>query len=258
MRLHVDLEGGTGPHLLLIHGFMASRAQWLANLARLRTVCRPVVVELWGHGRSPTPTDPDSYRVDGYVRQFEQIRGELGVPEWFVCGQSFGAGLAIRYALACPGAVQGLIITNSVSALAPPAPDGDREAAASAILAGGHDGLRTMPYYPRAGGRLPAGVAAGLIADAELLSPTAIAQAIRFTGPDLAAGAALSELSIPTLLVNGAWERAFQPLRQGLPDRLPSAEIVDLAAGHAINAEAPEAFDAAVADFLTRHGRGED
>ena len=65
MKLYVEVEtGGTGPYLLLVHGFLSSRAQWRPNLEGLRRFCRPVVVELWGHGRSPTPDDPEAYRVE--------------------------------------------------------------------------------------------------------------------------------------------------------------------------------------------------
>jgi hypothetical protein len=58
MQLYYDVHAGTGPYMLLVHGFLSSRSQWRLNLAALAGVVRPVVVELWGHGRSPAPTDP--------------------------------------------------------------------------------------------------------------------------------------------------------------------------------------------------------
>src|SRR5437870_13580594 len=58
MQLYYDVHAGTGPYVLLVHGFLSSRTQWRLNLAALARVMRPVVVELWGHGRSPAPADP--------------------------------------------------------------------------------------------------------------------------------------------------------------------------------------------------------
>src|SRR5690349_10998236 len=92
-RLHRDVHEGRGPFVLLVHGMLSGRSQWRPNLAAIATVARPVVVELWGHGRSPSPQDPDLYHPDGYVREFERIRVELGIERWLVCGQSLGGSL---------------------------------------------------------------------------------------------------------------------------------------------------------------------
>ncbi|PON15417.1 hypothetical protein C2W62_23895 [Candidatus Entotheonella serta] len=61
---HYDIHDGTGPYLLMVHGFLSSRSQWKLNLDALCQVSRPVVVELWGHGRSPSPDDPHCYHSD--------------------------------------------------------------------------------------------------------------------------------------------------------------------------------------------------
>ena len=97
-RLAFKVHPGNGPYLLLVHGFLSSSAQWLANLKELSTVCKPVTVDLWGHGRSPAPRDKIHYSPQAYAEQFEQIRQQLGIERWFVCGYSLGAGLSIRYA----------------------------------------------------------------------------------------------------------------------------------------------------------------
>ena len=50
-----EAHPGSGPFLLLVHGFLCSRAQWTPNLEALGAVCRPVVVELYGHGPLAEP-----------------------------------------------------------------------------------------------------------------------------------------------------------------------------------------------------------
>jgi pimeloyl-ACP methyl ester carboxylesterase len=230
MKLHVEVEPeGRGPHLLLVHGFLSSRAQWRPNLAALKQHVRPVIVELWGHGRSPAPEDPAAYRVTSYIDAFEAIRRDLGVDRWLVCGQSFGAGLTIRYAHSHPAQVIGQIFTNSVSALSAP---GEREGGADKMMA-------------RADAR-------EMLEDAALIQPAGIANAIRYTTPQLSVLDCLSELMAPGLLVNGLWERPFQPLRDRAAKLLPSLAIEDLEGGHSINVEAPTLFNDAVARFAAK------
>ena len=63
--LYWEVHEGNGPHVLLVHGFLSSRAQWRLNIESMSRYCTPVVVELWGHGRSPEPERPEDYLPDG-------------------------------------------------------------------------------------------------------------------------------------------------------------------------------------------------
>ena len=120
-RLHREVHPGNGPFLLLVHGILSGRSLWKPNLAALSAVSHPVVVELWGHGGSPSPDEGACYRPEAYVRAFDELRAELGAERWLVCGQSFGAALTLRYALDHPERVVAQVFTNSASALG----DGD-------------------------------------------------------------------------------------------------------------------------------------
>ncbi|WP_162915086.1 alpha/beta fold hydrolase [Desertibaculum subflavum] len=254
MLPHFEVHGrGRGPFLLLVHGFLSSRAQWRLNLDALAEVCRPVVVELFGHGRSPAPADPDAYTVAAYLAAFEAIRAQLDAECWFACGQSFGGGLAIRYALAHPERLRGLIFTNSVSALSRLDP-AEMERRATLIEQGGRAGLESMRIHPRHARRLPAEVKAELVADAALIAPEAIARSIRVTRTDLYAGDDLHRLAMPVLLVNGRNEAAFQPLRDRAAAAIPGAKVADLEGGHSVNIDAAEGFNRAVIGFLGEVG----
>ena len=105
-HLYYETHGTGGPYLLLVHGMLSSRAQWMANVAALSGFCRPVICELFGHGRSPSPPSPDAYWPDNYVSEFEMIRKDLDCKEWFICGQSLGASLTLRYSLAHPDCIR--------------------------------------------------------------------------------------------------------------------------------------------------------
>jgi pimeloyl-ACP methyl ester carboxylesterase len=252
--MRFDVHGdGDKPYLLLVHGFLSSRAQWRPNIAALSKVTTPVTVDLLGHGRSASPAEPEAYSVAAYVARFEALREHLGAERWFICGQSFGAGLTIRYALEYPDRVIGQVFTNSVSGLSPPMSNSPRERAvrAAALSDGGRAALKALPFYPRPSKRLPPEYWEDLVADAELADPAGIAQAMSATVPDLSVAADLSRITVPTLLVNGMREAAFQPLRDIAVRDIAGLTVVDVEnGGHSVNIDSAAAFDAAVTDFI--------
>lgn len=245
--------GADGPPMLMIHGFLSSRSQWRINLPALTQCTHPVLLELLGHGRSPSPTDPEPYKVASYIAAFEQIRTGIGAERWVVCGQSFGAGLAIQYALEHPDRVLGVVFTNSISALSPK-DDPDRAQAqaerARSIEAGGREALEALRIHPRHAKRFPEAIKAEMVADAERIAPEAILRSIALTSPDLSIAHRLGEVRVPAMLVNGTWEKRFQPMRAKVAADMPGVRIVDLEGGHSINIEAAEGFDRAVTDFV--------
>ena len=111
-KLHTVVHDGNGPPALIVHGALGSRSYWDDNVATLAEVCAPVVIELWGHGRSPSPADTNRYRPSGYVAEFERIRCELGASQIWVIGQSMGAALVLHYVLAYAERVIGAVLTN--------------------------------------------------------------------------------------------------------------------------------------------------
>lgn len=254
--LHVDVHPGAGQPLLLVHGICSSRAQWRPNLSALAEVCTPVVVELLGHGRSQSPEDPDDYRVEAYVERFEAIRASLGAERWAVCGQSFGAGLTLSYALAYPDRVSAQVFTNSASALGPRrdvVSDEERDRRIAAFEARGRPALEAMPFYPRRTGRLAPEVEDELVRDAELISMAGMARSMGATGPGVSVLDRLGDFTTPTLLVNGRREQRFQPLRDAAVRTLPGLEVVDLEGGHPVNLDCASGFNDAVGSFLARY-----
>jgi len=241
--------------MLLLHGMLSSKFQWAPNLAALSTRTRPVLLELWGHGRSPTPSLDTDYSVDAYLAEFERIRVLMGVPDVIMVGQSFGAGLAMHYAIRHPQRVRALVITNSISAFTNPDDDGTRQARermAGDIEAGGATAIRALPMHPRLAKRLPLDVKAQLVAAADAVDPVAAARSIRLTAPQTSVAGLLHQITCPVLLVNGQYEAGFQTYRDLAAAGIARCEVADLPAGHAVNLELPAAFDRAVLDFIAK------
>ncbi len=256
-ELFYEVHDGDGPFLLLVHGMMSSRAQWDLNLAALAEVTRPVVVELWGHGRSPAPDDPALYHPDAYVEALETIRVALGAERWALCGQSFGATLTIRYALRFPERVVAQLFTNSVSALVDPETAArmlpEIQAMADALDARGRAAVEQMPPHPKRARRLPPAAKDALVRDATRIDPRGLAHNLRVAVPVASLHERVGSLRVPTLLVCGEREGRFERYRRYAEAVIPGLEVAGFEAGHAVNIEAAAGFDAAATAFLRRH-----
>jgi 2-succinyl-6-hydroxy-2,4-cyclohexadiene-1-carboxylate synthase len=254
---HYDIHDGTGPYLLMVHGFLSSRAQWQLNLAALSQVSRPVVVELWGHGRSPSPDDPTRYHPDAYVAFFDALRQRLGVEQWMVCGQSLGAALTLRYAFTHPNRVLAHVFTNSNAGLADTEWITARRKGAweqaDAIDREGRAAVERIPVHPRHARRLPADVHQALVADAALHTPQGIARTLRYTTSVSPVRDRVGENRVPTLLVCGERERRFAGKREFVEGAMPHLKVLGTPGGHAVNIETADAFNAAAVAFIRQH-----
>ena len=256
----VEIHPGRGPYLLMVHGMLSSRAQWRPNLEALAGVARPVVIELLGHGRSPSPDAPEPYRPDAYVRFFERLRERLGVERWIALGQSLGAALTLRYALDHPERVAAQLLTNSTSAFADTVwAEGIRPSMqrfAESLAAGGRAALEEMPLHPRNARRIAPDVHAALLADAELHDPAGVARTATDTVPHSPLAHRLGENRVPSLLLCGVREKRFEAPRRRAERDMPALEVAEIDAGHAVNLQDVQGFNARATAFLARHAAG--
>jgi pimeloyl-ACP methyl ester carboxylesterase len=252
-RLNFDIHKGQGTPLLLVHGFLSSRAQWQLNLEALSEVCTPVTVELYGHGRSPSPLEKDAYSPANYLCQFDAIRQSLGVEKWFLCGYSLGAGLTIRYAFEYSRNTIAHVFTNSTSAFSPrPEMQRSADSIIQHFQEGGLKTIENIPVHPRFAKQLPESIKRMLVEDALLLNPAAIGRCIAYTNSSVSVRDELQQNTRPALLICGAEEKRFRDHRK-LIETMPEINLVDLPAGHAVNMQCPEQFNEAITSFIKRH-----
>lgn len=235
-----------GPPMLLLHGFLSCAAQWDLNLERLGERFRLIIVELMGHGSSDTPHESDWYGPEYVLSELERIRIEHEVDRWWVCGQSLGGAIATRYALAHPDRALGLVFTNSRAAF------GIARPGISQIIPDTISSTRDVSVHPINATRLPEAVKERLVAAADA-TPLHVVNFVTGHRNAWRSVDQMTELTIPVLLVNGRWEKAFQKTLNAVRDSIGHVEIVDLEGGHAINIEQAAGFDAAVLDFTARH-----
>jgi len=243
----------------MVHGFLCSRAQCLPNLEALKTVSSPVVVELFGHGRSVAPEDSACYHPNYYIEVFEEIRRRLGVPRWNVLGYSLGAGLTIRYSLNKPEAVISQMFTNSTSAFAEAETGRKFRDGGDALIAQykeqGMKAVEAIAVHPKNARKFPEYIRAALLQDCALLDPVGVARTMVYTNGNSSVRSTVHENSIPSLLLCGEREKRFTPFKRFALEQMPLLQIVDLPAGHAVNIEAADDFDQAATSFLAiRYG----
>lgn len=230
---------------------LSSSEQWAENLDALATVSRPVTIEIWGHGQSPSPAAPQAYRMSAICDQLETLRQELDAPQLVLCGQSFGACITLRYGLLHPQCVKAHILTNSMSAVGEPRRGGTEMALA--VERGGRGAIEAMPMHPRHARHLPPAARERLLRAASAVDPRGLSGLLRVTVDEASVATELEAITCPVLLVNGTREAAFQPWRQSLPPRMPNLRVVDLDGGHAVNLQCADDFNRSVVDFIRSH-----
>ncbi|MCP4751107.1 MAG: alpha/beta hydrolase [Proteobacteria bacterium] len=251
-RLYYEVHGTNGPFLLLVHGLLSSRGQWIPNLKALSEFCRPVVAELFGHGRSPSPKNPECYTPDSYIGEFERIRGELGAERWFVCGQSLGASLTLRYAVYHPERIPAQIFTNSRSALTDESFDEVMQMMSKRLEAEGRKVIDEFPLHPSMNRRMQPEIKEVLVKDAESIDVDGFSNTGLYTVARGSVRDILHRNRVPTLLIAGRFDKQFAPLLEIAEKTIPELELLVLDAGHAVNIDAPDRFNTAVKEFVSR------
>ncbi|WP_228559554.1 alpha/beta fold hydrolase [Catenulispora pinisilvae] len=101
-RIHL-VEQGTGPLVLLIHGFPEGWYSWRRQLPALAEAgYRAVALDVIGYGRSSKPADPAAYRMVELVEDNAAVVAALGERRAVVVGHDWGATIAANTALLRP------------------------------------------------------------------------------------------------------------------------------------------------------------
>ncbi|MFF4756704.1 alpha/beta fold hydrolase [Streptomyces sp. NPDC002514] len=101
-RLHL-VEQGTGPLILLVHGFPESWYSWRRQLPALAAAgYRAVALDVRGYGRSSKPAATDAYRMLDLVEDNVALVHALGEERAVVVGHDWGSNIAATSALLHP------------------------------------------------------------------------------------------------------------------------------------------------------------
>ena len=116
VAVHYRDEGPRGaPVVMLLHGSNADLHTWDAWSADLAHDHRVIRFDQIGHGL--TGADPaGDYAPQTFADDVGRMADKLGVGRFVLAGNSMGGGIALRYALAHPDRLDGLVLIDSVGA----------------------------------------------------------------------------------------------------------------------------------------------
>lgn len=257
-ELHAEAHG-EGIPLVLSCGLCTTAENWRPQVDGLSGAgLRVVLWDFRGHGRSDAPDDPAAYDL-------ERVVDDLGrVLDWaapgrpaLVGGLSFGGLASLHLALQSPGRTRALLLVDTGPGFKNPEAQGRWEAQVERTAAFAETrGMRAF-VDSRASATMvglhPERPAARAAADAiAAQTPHGIAHfARRVAGPARPVIDRLGEIEAPALVVVGEKDDAYLRASEVLAKRMPAARrVVIPRAGHVVNLDEPEAFDAAVLDFV--------
>jgi pimeloyl-ACP methyl ester carboxylesterase len=206
VRIYYEREG-SGPPLVLHHGFTRSLEGWRDNgyTTVLNKEYGLILIDARGHGRSDKPHDAAAYAPEQRVGDVLAVLDDAGIERTVFWGYSMGGRIGYAVAQHAPERLNALVIGGMHPYAGNPAQPGRR---AEAMRAGGIEGYLTE--LERREGPLPAEMRARILdndAAALIASTTASASA-----PDFSA--ALANLRVPALIYAGDRDQPIHDLAE--------------------------------------------
>ncbi len=236
---------GTGPAILLTHGYSATSKMWAGQLDALSDTHTVVAWDMRGHGQSDSPADDALYSEALTVGDMAAILDHLGFDSAIVGGLSLGGYMSLAFHATYPERVQGLLIIDCGPGYRKDAP---RE-------------VWNQTAYQRAADIERLGIEALAGGSAERASAThkdinGLVYAARnmLTQHNDRVISSLPNIRVPALVVAGANDEPFLVATDYMARKISgAAKLIIADAGHAVNMDQPAAFNAGVQAFLTEH-----
>lgn len=258
------LDQGTGPVVILIHGFGGSLWQWEYQQVLSHHGYRVITVDLLGSGFSDKPAlEYRPREILGFVLGFMD---RLAIPRATLIGNSMGAGVALAVALTEPERVERLVLIGGLPAdiksrLASPLVRKALDSSVPSWLAE----IGAKLFGPSVGEK----VLREIIYDQSMITPAVLDRSDRnrrqpgLIGPILAItktlpdweshyAPRLNEIRQPTLIIWGEEDRIFPPsVGQTLSQTIAGSRLTLIRrAGHIPQWEQPEVVNHTIRAFL--------
>jgi pimeloyl-ACP methyl ester carboxylesterase len=233
---------GSGPVLLLTHGYSATSAMWQGQIEALSKHHKLVLWDMRGHGQSDYPEDPSAYSEALTVTDMAALLDVAGATNAIVGGLSLGGYMSLAFYRAHPERVRALLIIDT-------GPGFKKDDAREAWNKRAHD---TGDRFER-DGLASLKSASRERSGASHRDASGLARAARgmLTQRDAHVIEALPGIKVPSLVVVGADDAPFLAASDYMAAKIPGAQkVVIPAAGHAVNIDQPQAFISAVLPFL--------
>ena len=244
---------GSGPPVVLIHGNFVSSRMWAPQLPALAQHYTVIAYDARGFGRSPVLGGRRTAAED-----LDALLRALGHESAHIVGSSMGGSIGLEFALLYPERVRSLVIgVGGISGWEPPAWMVEGFAGLEAAIAR-RDFVRArdliMDFPPMRTLEQQPSVRQEVV---EMFDQHRWEDSWEGKEPpeiEPSPYARLADVQVPTLLVNGSLDDpSFLALAEEMQRQMPRADqILIPGAGHMVNMEAADEFNAVLLDFLRR------
>jgi pimeloyl-ACP methyl ester carboxylesterase len=254
-------ETGSGPGLLLVHGFGGAKEDFADHVDALGTDHRVVTFDHRGHGESDKPSYLAAYSLDRMAADVLALADGLGLDAFRLLGHSMGGMVSRRAVLAQPTRIEALVLMDTSPGPIPSLDPELAELGAAIMLEQGKEVLKPMldeaatlesPAHLRLLAERPE------LVEYEERNWRAVSPAMWATmlleivhQPDQLA--LLAGLRCPTLVLVGEQDTPFLEASHAMARVVPGAELVVVRdAGHSPQLENPRRWRDALQGFLAR------
>jgi pimeloyl-ACP methyl ester carboxylesterase len=105
---------GSGPWVVLLHGFLESIEIWDGFATQLEKDFSVLMIDLPGHGRSGVVDEIHSMELMSDC--VKAVIDHLGIPKFVICGHSMGGYVSLQIATIYPEHVKGVVLFHSHAA----------------------------------------------------------------------------------------------------------------------------------------------
>lgn len=266
---HVTVDGldfwaeveGSGPPVVLLHGFTGSRTTWFDLVAVAAKEFTTIAIDHIGHGRTASPATVERYRMDRAVDDLVEVVRTLGHERAAWVGYSLGGRTALNVTCRHPEAVSALVTEGASAGLETEAERAARiEADERLAQMIEQDGLETfvdhwesISLWDSQQQTLSAAQRAALRQQRLAQRAVGMANSLRGmgTGSQSWLGDQLGQVSVPVLLTAGRLDTKYVQLAEEMAAVIPDSRVrIIEGGGHAAHLEQPRAFNSVVMEFL--------
>ena len=240
VQIHYE-AAGSGPPVLITHGFGSSTKAWEGQAETLSDAYRIITWDMRGHAGTDSPVDPAQYSEAATVDDMAAILDHLGIENAVIGGLSLGGYMSLAFNLKYPGRVRALMLFDTGPGYNNPK---GREAWNETAF------RRAERFEQKGLDALGQGaeVRISVHRSAEGLAKAARGMLAQFNDSVIRS---LEQIEVATLVLVGANDEPFLGATDYMANKIPGAtKVVIPGAGHASNLDQPAAFDAAVREFL--------
>jgi len=240
-----------GLPLLFIHGFPLSRGVWSHQVEAFKSRHRVIAPDLRGFGESHWSTGP--VPMSQFAEDISILIQQLGTGPVILTGHSMGGYIALAFAKAYPKLLRGLVLVGTKAGADSVEAAKARRATAEAVrLKGVSVVVDAMAPKMLSASNKDEHMAASVRDFMASASPEGIMSALLGMAerPDMSDH--LGDIRVPTLVIVGADDTVIPPIAsEALAKAIPGAQLKVIPhAGHLVAWEQPEAFNAAMSDWL--------